>query len=179
RKPARRACRAGKHHKRGRLISFAILRENLLPLRLGTSEDGRDELSHLVRGRSRLGIPRAGAVARSRIRLLLRTASARQNLSATYQHARVDTQPIANKPEHDDGANPKAPAASGNAKACTTGIAPPILNVLAPRQLIQRIFCPPHPMQLPQTLVPHTHRLQFPAERDSWIEGIPAGRNQY
>jgi len=34
-------------------------------------------------------------------------------------------------------------------------------------------------MQLPQTLVPHTHRLQFPAERDSWIEGIPAGRNQY
>src|SRR5262249_17773919 len=80
-------------HERRRFVGFAVLRENLLPLCLRASEHGRHELPHLVRRRSR--VPRAGTVTRSRIGLLLRTASARQDLGAADQHARVDTQPIA------------------------------------------------------------------------------------
>src|SRR5262249_23132719 len=75
--PAGRTREAGEHHERGRLIRLAVLRENLLPLRLRAPEHGRHEPSHLVRGRSR--VPRAGPVTRCRRRLLLRTASARQN----------------------------------------------------------------------------------------------------
>src|SRR5262249_36338873 len=85
-------------------------------------------------------VPRAGTVTRSRIGLLLRTASARQDLGAADQHARVDTQPIADKAEHDDGADPEAASAPGDAKAATPILAPPVFNVVAARQLIETHF---------------------------------------
>src|SRR5262249_47473498 len=116
-------------------VGLGVLCENLLPLRLRAPEHGRHELSHLVRGRSR--VPRASTVTRSRIRLLLRSASARQDFGAADQHARVDTQPIADKAEHDDGADPEAASAPGDAKAGTPILAPPIFNVVAARQLIE------------------------------------------
>src|SRR5262249_19540896 len=136
REPAGRARGAGKHHERGRLVGLAVLREDLLPLRLRAAEHGRHELSHLVRGCA--GVARAGAVTRSRRRLLLRSASARQDLGAADQHARVDAQPIADKAEHDDGADPEAASTPWDAKACT--FAPPILNVVAAGQLIETHF---------------------------------------
>src|SRR5262249_1548516 len=61
-------------------------------------------------------------------------------LGTADQHARIDTQPIADKAEHDDGADPEAASAPGDAKACTTALAPPILNVVAARQLIETHF---------------------------------------
>jgi len=137
REPAGRARGAGKHHEGGRLVGLAVLCEDLLPLRLRAPEHGRHELSHLVRGRFGLS-----AVTRGRRRLLLRTASARQDLGAADQHARVDTQPIADKAEHDDGADPEAASTSGDAKACTPVLAPPILNVVAARQFIETHFPP-------------------------------------
>jgi hypothetical protein len=72
----------------------------------------------------------------------LRSPSARQNLCTADQHARIDAQPIADKAEHDDGANPEAASASWDAKACTTVLAPPILNVVAARQFIETHFPP-------------------------------------
>src|SRR5262249_4088763 len=60
REPAGRARGAGEHHEGRRLVSLAVLRENLLPLRLRAPEHRRHELSHLIRGRSRLsGFTRA------------------------------------------------------------------------------------------------------------------------
>jgi len=70
----------------------------------------------------------------------LRTASARQDLGAADQHARVDTQPIADKAKHDDGADPEAASAPGDAKAGTPILAPPVFNVVAARQLIETHF---------------------------------------
>src|SRR5262249_53283992 len=132
REPAGRARDAGEHHERRRLVGFAVFRENLLPLRLRAPEHRRHELSHLIRWRSRLG-----AVTRSRRRRRLRSPSARQARGAADQHARVDPQPIADKAEHDDGADAEAASAPGNAKACTSVLAPPILNVVAARQFIE------------------------------------------
>src|SRR6516164_3763313 len=133
RETASRARGAGEHHERGRLVGLAVLREDLLPLRLRAPEHRRNELSHLIRGRSGLG-----AVTRGRRRLLLRSPSARQDLGAADQHARIDAQPIADKAKHDDGANPEAASTSWDAKACT--LAPPILNVVAARQFIETHF---------------------------------------
>jgi hypothetical protein len=72
----------------------------------------------------------------------LRSPSARQNLGTADQHARIDAQPIADKAEHDDGANPEAASTSGDAKACTAVFAPTIFNVPAPRQFIETHFPP-------------------------------------
>jgi hypothetical protein len=70
----------------------------------------------------------------------LRSPSARQNLGTTDQHARIDTQPIAHKGEHDDGADSEAASTSGDAKTCTTVFAPPIFNLVAARQFIETHF---------------------------------------
>src|SRR5499427_2801541 len=137
REPAGRARGAGEHHECGRLVGLAVLCENFLPLCLRASEHGRHELSHLIRGRSGLS-----AVTRCRRSLLLRSPSARQDLGAADQHTRIDAQPIADKAEHDDGANPEAASTSGDAKACTAVLAPPILNVVAARQFIETHFPP-------------------------------------
>src|SRR5262249_51038947 len=135
REPAGRARGAGEHHEGRRLVSLAVLRENFLPLGLRAAEHGRDELSHLIRGRSRLS-----AVARLRIRLLLRGSSAGQNLGAADQDARIDAEPIADKAEYDDGADPKAASTPRDAKARPAVLAPPIFNVVAARQFIETHF---------------------------------------
>jgi hypothetical protein len=136
--PTGRAREARKHHERRRLVGFAVLRENLLPLRLRAPEHGRHESTHLVRGRSCM--PRTGPVARCRRRLLLRTAAARQDLGTTDQHARIDAQPIADQAEHDNGADSEPAPPAWNAKAAAAILAPAILNVVAARQLIETHF---------------------------------------
>jgi hypothetical protein len=68
--------------------------------------------------------------------LLLRGASARQNLCPADQQARVDAKRIAEKAEHDDGADPETAAApAGDAKAAIH--TPAVFNVVAARHFIE------------------------------------------
>src|SRR5215831_5321009 len=71
---AARSCYAGKHNESRRLIGLAGLRKDLLPLRFGAAEHGGYELRHLVRGGARASL--------LRLLLLLRTASARENVDS-------------------------------------------------------------------------------------------------
>src|SRR2546429_4785593 len=141
RESAGRACDPGKHHERRRLVGFAVLRKNFLPLRFRAAEHGRDELSHLVRGRSRACLARTGCLTR----LLLRTAPARQDVGAADQYVRIYTEPPTEEAEYDDGADAEAAALpTRNAKAPARSVAailtPSIFDVVAARQLIETHF---------------------------------------
>src|SRR5262249_49135846 len=69
-----RARGAGEHDQRRALVGFAGLRENLFPLDFRASKHGRYKFTHLI-GRSFHLV-----IAGSWLRLLLRTAQARQDL---------------------------------------------------------------------------------------------------
>src|SRR5262245_49325108 len=138
--PACRRRSAGEHDQCRGLVSFPGSRENLLPLDFRASKHGRYELTHLIGWRFRLGTAGSG------LRLLLRTAQARQDLRPADQIQRIDSQCPADDDEEDDRANANtAGAAHGKA---TRSAPAPIFYLVAARQLIQaHITSPPsvHP----------------------------------
>src|SRR5262245_26319156 len=123
---AGRACRAREHDERRRLVLLAGLCEDLLPLSLGASEHGRDELPGLIGRRS--GSCRLAT-------LLLGAVSAGENLGAVDQQPRVDAEPPGEKSQHDDGAYAETSATARHPEAAALATA--ILDVVAARQLIQ------------------------------------------
>src|SRR6266576_2304222 len=129
--PAGRPCYAGKHDQSRRLIGPAGLRKDLLPLRFGAAEHGGYELRHLIRGRSRACL--------LRFLLLLRTASARENVGPADQNAWIYAEVPAQKSEHDDGADPDPTPPTGKAKSASV-LAVPVFDVVATRQLIETHF---------------------------------------
>src|SRR5262249_46352300 len=121
-----RARRAREHDEGRRLVLLAGLREHLLPLRLGASEHGRDELPGLV-GR-RAGLCRLAP-------LLLGAVSAGEYLGAVDEEPRDDAESPDEKPQHDARSYPETTATARHPEAAALATA--ILDVFAARQLIQ------------------------------------------
>src|SRR5262249_29210526 len=131
--PAARSCYAGKHNESRRLVGLAGLRKDLLPLRFGAAEHGGYELRHLVRGGARASLLRL-------LLLLLRAASARQNVGSADQNAWIYAEPPAEETKYDDGADPHPSPPTGNAKAAAV-LAAAVFDVVTTRQLIET-HCP-------------------------------------
>src|SRR5262249_40613207 len=118
---------AREHHQRRRLIGLTGPRENLAPLHFGAAEHGRNELLHLIAWQSGLG--RAGRG----LRLLRRTAEARQDLGTANEVKRIDAQRPPNEPQENDGAEPETAGAAQAGRS----LAALIFDPVAARQLIK------------------------------------------
>ena len=74
-----------------------------------------------------------------RLLLLLRTASARENVGSADQNAWIYAEPPAEETKYDDGAYPHPTPPTPNAKAAAV-LTSPIFDVVAARQLIETHF---------------------------------------
>src|SRR5215467_1550990 len=124
---AGRARGAGEHHQRRRPVGLARPREDLAPLRFGAAEHRRNEFLHLIGRQPRLG--RAGRG----LRLLRRTAEARQDLGTANEVKRIDAQRPPDEPQENDGAE----AETAGAAQAGRPLAALILDPVAARQLIK------------------------------------------
>src|SRR6202043_2986626 len=110
--------------------------EDFAPAIVDLAEDAGDHAAHLVGRRAGLGGPgpAIGLVAR-------RLAAAGENLRAADQDARIDPERVADKAEHDDGADAEPAAAHRKAEAAATAhsaaiVAATVLDVVAAAEII-------------------------------------------